>query len=112
MTTPDSLERLLARGVDNALLRFGLGKAYLDGNQPEMAAEHLQQCLGFDPNYSAAWKLLGQACQRRGMLEEARQAWHNGLEVARKRGDKQTEKEMTVFLRRLEKVADQNAETP
>ncbi len=91
MTTPDSLEKLLARGVDNALLRFGLGKAYLDSSQPEQAAEHLQTCLGFDPNYSAAWKLLGQACQRLGMLEEARQAWHNGLEVARKRGDKQTE---------------------
>lgn len=105
MTTPDSLEKLLARGVDNALLRFGLGKAYLDSGQPEQAAEHLQKCLGFDPNYSAAWKLLGQACQRLGMLEEARQAWHNGLEVARKRGDKQTEKEMTVFLRRLEKAA-------
>ena len=105
MTTPDSLEKLLARGVDNALLRFGLGKAYLDSGQPEQAAEHLQKCLGFDPNYSAAWKLLGQACQRLGMLEEARQAWHNGLEGARKRGDKQTEKEMRVFLRRLEKAA-------
>ncbi|WP_252272332.1 tetratricopeptide repeat protein [Pseudomonas subflava] len=105
MTTPESLEKLLARGVDNALLRFGLGKAYLDGNQPDAAAKHLQKCLGFDPNYSAAWKLLGQACQRREMFEEARQAWHNGLEVARKRGDKQTEKEMMVFLRRLEKVA-------
>lgn len=105
MTTVAALERLLAAGHDNALLRFGLGKAYLDSGQPEQAAEHLQKCLGFDPNYSAAWKLLGQACQRLGMLEEARQAWHNGLEVARKRGDKQTEKEMTVFLRRLEKAA-------
>ncbi|WP_068828789.1 tetratricopeptide repeat protein [Pseudomonas sp. BMS12] len=110
MTTPDSLEKLLAKGVDNALLRFGLGKSYLDADQPEAAAEHLQKCLGFDPNYSAAWKLLGHACQRQGMLEEARQAWHNGLEVARKRGDKQTEKEMTVFLRRLEKhVAQQES---
>lgn len=105
MTTVAALERLLAAGHDNALLRFGLGKAYLDSGQPEQTAEHLQKCLGFDPNYSAAWKLLGQACQRLGMLEEARQAWHNGLEVARKRGDKQTEKEMTVFLRRLEKAA-------
>jgi len=101
----EALEKMLAKGMDNALLRFGLGKAYLDSGQPEQAAEHLQKCLGFDPNYSAAWKLLGQACQRLGMLEEARQAWHNGLEVARKRGDKQTEKEMTVFLRRLEKAA-------
>jgi len=105
MTTPDSLEKLLWQAALWNLLRFGLGKAYLDSGQPEQAAEHLQKCLGFDPNYSAAWKLLGQACQRLGMLEEARQAWHNGLEVARKRGDKQTEKEMTVFLRRLEKAA-------
>lgn len=105
MTSPDALEKLLAKGVDNALLRFGLGKSYLDNGQPEVAAQHLQKCLGFDPNYSAAWKLLGQACQRQSMQEEARQAWHNGLEVARKRGDKQTEKEMLVFLRRLEKNA-------
>lgn len=99
----ESLEKMLAKGVDNALLRFGLGKGYLDLGEPAKAAEHLQKCLGFDPNYSAAWKLLGKACQTQGLLEEARQAWHNGLEVARKRGDKQTEKEMTVFLRKLDK---------
>lgn len=99
----DSLEKLLAKGVDNALLRFGLGKSYLDDGQPALAAEHLQKCLGFDPNYSAAWKLLGKACQAQGKIEETRQAWHNGLEVARQRGDKQTEKEMLVFLRKLDK---------
>ena len=101
----ESLEKMLAKGVDNSLLRFGLGKGYLDLKDHAKAAEHLQKCVEFDPKYSAAWKLLGQACQRLGMLEEARQAWHNGLEVARKRGDKQTEKEMMVFLRRLEKAA-------
>ncbi|MEK1905171.1 MAG: tetratricopeptide repeat protein [Pseudomonas sp.] len=106
----ESLEKLLGKGVDNALLRFGLGKGYLDLGQPDLAAEHLQKCLGFDPNYSAAWKLLGQACQRQGLGEEARLAWHNGLEVARKRGDKQTEKEMLVFLRRLEKTTGGDAE--
>ena len=104
----EALEKMLAKGMDNALLRFGLGKGYLDAGESALAAEHLQKCLGFDPNYSAAWKLLGQACQRQGLGEEARQAWHNGLEVARKRGDKQTEKEMLVFLRRLEKAGGQD----
>lgn len=99
----ESLEKMLAKGVDNALLRFGLGKGYLDAGEPAQAAEHLQKCLGFDPGYSAAWKLLGKACHGQGLIEEARQAWHNGLEVARKRGDKQTEKEMQVFLRKLDK---------
>ncbi|HSC84549.1 MAG TPA: hypothetical protein VLC30_13110, partial [Pseudomonas sp.] len=42
MTTPSSLEKLLAKGVDNALLRFGLGKGYLDAGEPALAAEHLQ----------------------------------------------------------------------
>ena len=71
MTTPDSLEKLLARGVDNALLRFGLGKACLDEGEAEQAMQHLQKCLSFDPAYSAAWKLLGQACLKQGLDAEA-----------------------------------------
>ena len=105
MTTPDSLEKLLARGVDNALLRFGLGKAYLDSGKPEQAAEHLQKCLGFDPNYSAAWKLLGKAYQLQGDLMAARKAWEEGIAAAQAHGDKQAEKEMAVFLKKLDKAA-------
>jgi len=57
----ESLEKMLAKGVDNALLRFGLGKGYLDLKDNAKAAEHLQKCVEFDPKYSAAWKLLGKA---------------------------------------------------
>ncbi|HBX56489.1 tetratricopeptide repeat protein [Pseudomonas sp. UBA2684] len=101
----ESLENMLAKGVDNALLRFGLGKGYLDAGEFARAAEHLQRCVGFDPNYSAAWKLLGKARQASGDLAAARQAWEQGLQAARGHGDKQAEKEMTVFLRKLDKHA-------
>ncbi len=37
----ESLEKMLAKGVDNALLRFGLGKGYLDLEDNAKAAEHL-----------------------------------------------------------------------
>lgn len=57
----ESLEKMLAKGVDNSLLRFGLGKGYLDLGENAKAAEHFQRCVGFDPKYSAAWKLLGKA---------------------------------------------------
>ena len=57
----DSLEKMLTKGMDNALLRFGLGKGYLDLGDFPRAAEHLQRCVEFDPKYSAAWKLLGKA---------------------------------------------------
>ena len=56
-----------------------------------------------DPKYSAAWKLLGKALQATGDLEGARQAWTDGIAAAQVHGDKQAEKEMTVFLRKLEK---------
>jgi tetratricopeptide (TPR) repeat protein len=99
----ESLEKMLAKGVDNALLRFGLGKGYLDQGESAKAAEHFQRCVEFDPKYSAAWKLLGKAHLALADYPAARQAWEQGLEAARGHGDKQAEKEMTVFLKKLER---------
>jgi predicted Zn-dependent protease len=101
----EALEKMLAKGMDNALLRFGLGKGYLDAGDLPRAAEHLQCCVAFDPNYSAAWKLLGQALNKQGLGDEARVAWTEGLRAAQAKGDKQAEKEIGVFLKRLDKVA-------
>ncbi|MEN0106523.1 MAG: tetratricopeptide repeat protein [Pseudomonas sp.] len=101
----ESLEKMLGKGIDNALLRFGLGKGYLDLNEPGKAAEHLQRCVDFDPGYSAAWKLLGKAHQALGDTAAARQAWEQGISAAQGKGDKQAEKEMAVFLRKLDKSA-------
>lgn len=99
----EALEKMLAKGMDNALLRFGLGKAHLDAGKAAQAAEHLQRCVAFDPGYSAAWKLLGKALQAEGDIEAARQAWQQGIAAAQAKGDKQAEKEMSVFLRKLDK---------
>lgn len=103
MTTIAALERMLAAGRDNALLRFGLGNAHLDAGDAAQAALHLARCVEFDASYSAAWKLLGKARLALGEPEAARAAWEQGLEAARRHGDKQAEKEMTVFLRKLDK---------
>lgn len=105
MTTVTALEKMLAAGRDSALLRFGLGNAYLDAGDAAQAALHLARCVEFDANYSAAWKLLGKAHVALGEAEAARAAWEQGLEAARRHGDKQAEKEMTVFLRKLDKPA-------
>lgn len=99
----ESLEKMLAKGVDNSLLRFGLGKGYLDLKDNVKAAEHLQRCVGFDPKYSAAWKLLGKAQLGLGDNTAARQAWEKGIEAAQAHGDKQAEKEMMVFLKKLDR---------
>ncbi|MHC5347310.1 tetratricopeptide repeat protein [Metapseudomonas furukawaii] len=99
----EGLEKMLAKGVDNPLLRFGLGKGYLDQGDAATAAMHLRRCVEQDPKYSAAWKLLGKALEAQGDLSAARDAWTDGVVAAQAHGDKQAEKEMTVFLKRLEK---------
>ncbi|MEG1053272.1 MAG: tetratricopeptide repeat protein, partial [Janthinobacterium sp.] len=97
------LEKLLAQGRDNALLRFGLGDACLKEHDAEQAAVHLAQATAQQPGYSAAWKLLGKALQQLGRLDAAQAAWTTGMTVARQQGDLQAVKEMTVFLKRLQK---------
>jgi predicted Zn-dependent protease len=99
-----ALQQLLDRGHDGALLRFSLGKALLDAGDPALATTHLVQCVAQDPAYSAGWKLLGKACLAAGDAAAAAQAWQRGIAVAARNGDKQAEKEMTVFLRRALKA--------
>jgi predicted Zn-dependent protease len=91
---------------DGALLRFSLGNALLGEGQAAEAAEELRRALAFDPAYSAAWKLLGKACLAVDDRAAAADAWRQGIAVAQQRGDKQAEKEMGVFLRRLEQGRD------
>lgn len=101
----ERLEAMLAKGTDNMLLRFSLGKAYAEQDNFEKAETHLRAALAFDPAYSVAWKWLGKACLGRGDVEQARAAWDRGVAAAQARGDKQVEKELQVFIKRLDKQA-------
>ena len=98
-----SLEALLARGQDSALLRFSLGGECLKAGDPASALAHLRRAVEQDSAYSAAWKLLGKAATQAGDAGEAMLAYRRGIEVAEAKGDRQAAKEMRVFLRRLEK---------
>ncbi len=98
----DNLESLLAKGTDNALLRFGLANEYLKLGKPEIAIGHLRKAVAHDPKYSAAWKRLGKALAETGRTTDAIQAYEEGIRVAEEKGDVQAAKEMRVFLKRLQ----------
>lgn len=104
----EGLEKLLAQGKESAVLRFGLGNAYLSQGEPAVAIEHLQRCVVLKPEYSAAWKLLGKALQALQRSDAAIDAYQGGIKAAQQQGDKQAEKEMQVFLNRLLKARDQH----
>jgi Tfp pilus assembly protein PilF len=99
----DRLEQMLASGKETALLRFSLGNEYLKRGEARRAADNLTRAVELDPDYSAAWKLLGQALVDADRKSEALAVYRQGIAVAEAKGDKQAAKEMTVFARRIEK---------
>jgi len=100
----EKLKNMLEQGQDNVILRFGLGHALLKADQASEAIIHLRAALKFDPEYSAAWKLLGKALSECGQTQQAIDTYLKGIEIAEKKGDIQAVKEMRVFLKRLKKT--------
>jgi len=97
----ETLEKLLAQGQDNLLLRFGLAQSLMKEDQLVEAIVHLEKALEFDPAHSASLKLLGKAYNAEGNTDKAIEIYTKGIEQAEQKGDIQAAKEMKVFLRRL-----------
>lgn len=99
------LLKLVGTARDSALLRYSLGIEHAKAGDAAQAIAQFREAVARDPLYSAAWKALGKALADAENRGEALEAYRQGIEAARKRGDRQAEKEMTVFARRLEKGA-------
>lgn len=98
-----TLEKLIGTPRDGALLRYSLGLEYAKAGRHADAVAQLREAVTRDPLYSAAWKMLGKILSDTDRLSESLAAYRHGIEAAKKKGDRQAEKEMSVFARRLEK---------
>lgn len=97
----DSLLKLVGTARDGAMLRLTLARLLGARGDFAEAEQHLRAALDMDAGYTAAWKELGRVRQQNGDRAGAAEAWTAGIEKARENGDKQAEKEMTVFLKRV-----------
>jgi len=69
------------------------------------ALPELERLVVEHPLRERLWEHLMTARYRAGRHPEALEAYRRGIEAARAKGDRQAEKEMSVFRRRLEKAA-------
>jgi predicted Zn-dependent protease len=99
-----SFERMLAAGKDSALLRYSIGNERAKAKDWPAAAEALARAVALDADYTAAWKLYARALLETGQPQAALDAYRQGIDVARRKGDRQAEKEMAVFARRIERA--------
>ncbi len=101
-----TFEAMLARGQDSDMLRYTLGNAYFDEKNYAKAIEHLQAAVAIKPDYSNAWKVLARVYAQDEQLEQALETFDRALAVAQDNGDKQVEKEISVFRKRVVKALD------
>lgn len=97
------LQRLLKQleaGRDSALLRLSLAQTLLVSD-PDLALDHAERALAFDPQYTAALKARARALDLLGQTDAAIKAYEEAIGIAAARGDKQAEREMGVWLKRL-----------
>lgn len=99
-----AFERMLAAGKDSALLRYSIGTEHAKEENWRAAIDALERSVALDPGFTAAWKLYAKALDRAGERRAALDAYRKGIEVAQRKGDRQAEKEMTVFARRIERA--------
>lgn len=100
---PEVIENMIEQGRDSYEARLAAGQALLKAGDLEKALGHLQKATEHKPGQTMAWQELGTVLNKLERSGEARQAWQQGVEKARANGDKQAEKVMGVFLRRLDR---------
>ena len=100
----EAFERMLAAGKDSALLRYSIGNEHMKAGNWRAAIEAFERSVALDPGFTAAWKLYAKALGQAGDPRAALDAYRKGIEVAQRKGDRQAEKEMAVFARRIERA--------
>lgn len=99
------LEAAIDAGQDTALARFTLGDLCAKAGEHEAAIAHLRRAVSMDAEYSAAWKTLARTLYDAGDLDAARAAAESGQAAARRKGDGQITRELTVLLRRIQRAS-------
>lgn len=102
-TIAQASEKMIQKGRDSYEARLAAGQARLKLGQFETAIEHLNRATEHKPDQTMAWQELGKALEKTGDLKSAKAAWQTGLEIAQQNGDKQAEKVIRVWLKRLDK---------
>jgi predicted Zn-dependent protease len=81
-----------------AMIWYGLASEYLKAERWSEAVEALQTVVRINPDYTAAYQLLGTALTNNGQAEEARRAWTDGIEVAKRTGAWKAQQHMEGLL--------------
>ncbi len=91
---------------DDAMIHYGLASEYTKLERWPDAARTLRNVLRINPDYTAAYQMLGTALMNAGQPDEARHAWTNGIEAATRTGAWKARQHMEGLLAGMKTDAD------
>src|SRR5579864_5457901 len=104
MTEPTRLQMLaqfLEQNPGDAFARYGLAMEYSRAGETEQALAEFKRLLELHPDYSNGYFMAAQALERSGRTAEAKKMLENGIESARRTGNKHALSEMRGMLEEI-----------
>ena len=95
------LSEFLQQNPGDAFARYGLAMEYSKAGQIEQALEQFNKLLQLHPDYTNGYFMAAQTLERAGRTPEARTMLENGIEAARRTGNKHALSEMSGMLEEL-----------
>jgi len=89
---------MVEKNPQDSFARYGLAMEYANTGDLERAIAEYRALIGFNPDYAAAYFHGGQALEKLGRVEEARDIYEKGIEAASRTGDQHTRSELQAAL--------------
>lgn len=78
----DAFRAMVDKNPNNAAARFGLANELLKAGEYEEVRAEVGRYLAMHDDEGAAYRLLGQACEKLGLVDDARDAYRRGVSAA------------------------------
>jgi tetratricopeptide (TPR) repeat protein len=77
---------MLQTQPDEAMIWYGVAAEYLKLGERSQAIDALRNVIRLNPEYTAAFQMLGTTLLETGEQDEARRVWQQGIEIATRTG--------------------------
>jgi predicted Zn-dependent protease len=89
---------MLVEQPDNAMIWYGLASEHFKVENWADAATSLRQVVSLNPDYTAAYQMLGTVLAKMDDIAGAQEAWRDGIEAAGRTGAWKAGQHMQALL--------------
>ena len=92
------LKTMLAQNPQDSFARYGLAMEYANSGDLEQAIGEYRALLTSNPSYASAYFHGGQALEKLGRIDDAREMYERGIEITSRSGDQHARSELQAAL--------------